>query len=186
MLNSLGVFKLLKPLGFEKNKILDAFKTFKGIKRRMEIVGETKDKNDNQIIIIDDFAHHPTAVKTTLEGTCAKYRNIDPNFQIWALFEPRSATSCTNLFQQDYANAFGAADKILIAPTGRQNIEDPLDTHQLAQDLKNKNLDAQACDSIGNMINIVTSKINTPTVLLCMSNGAFGGIHQKLLKELGT
>lgn len=174
-MNTVAIFGLLRALGFEAEDISAQLKKFRGVKRRMEVVGKVGD-----VIVIDDFAHHPTAVKTTLEGAKARY----PDHQIWALFEPRSATSATDLFQAEYAASFGAADRILFAPVGRKNLDNPLNTKLLAKTLKHRGKYGLACGSIEEMIRIVKDGISGKVVLLCMSNGGFGGIHQGLLNAL--
>ena len=175
MLNALGAYALLAGLGLSHDEIAAGFAAFKGIKRRMEVVGEAKGR-----LIIDDFAHHPTAVATTLEGARRRY----PDHQIWALFEPRSATSCRNIFQQDYAEAFDAADAVLLAPPGRDlPADEALNMNQLQQDIQNRGVTTQVFDSIDRLYEQALGA-PTNTVLLCMSNGAFGGIHQKLLQGL--
>lgn len=174
-LNLTAVFALLRALGFSGKAIAEQLSKFHGVKRRMEVIGR-----EEEVVVVDDFAHHPTAVKTTLEGARARY----PDHEIWALFEPRSATSSTNLFQSEYASSFGAADRILFAPVGRKKIANPLNIQQLAKELRQRGKYGQACGDIGEMIRIVKEEHPRKAVLLCMSNGGFGGIHQGLLKAL--
>jgi UDP-N-acetylmuramate: L-alanyl-gamma-D-glutamyl-meso-diaminopimelate ligase len=136
----------------------------------MEVVAEKDGK-----IVIDDFAHHPTAVQTTLEGARKRYEGRP----LWALFEPRSASSCRKVFQNDYAKSLGVADQVLLAPVGR-NLDPAiaLNTHELARDIGPR---ALACDSIDEVVSFVYEHAPPGVVLLCMSNGSFGGIHHKLL-----
>jgi len=104
---------------------------------------------------------------------------------VWALFEPRSATSCRKVFQDAYANAFGAADRVLLAPPGRQlDPSEALDVPQLAADVTAQGIQADDYENIELMIDAVAQHAPDDVVLLCMSNGAFGGIHQKLLDAL--
>ena len=181
LLNALGAWTVLTGLGLTHNEIASGLATFPGVKRRMEIKGE-----QGGVVVIDDFAHHPTAVRMTLDGAKKKYAGRS----LWAIFEPRSATSCRKVFQADYANAFGSADKVLLAPPGRAL--DPkiaLDVPKVASDLREMGKDATACTSIDEIIAAVASsaprgKPGEGAVLLCMSNGAFGGIHEKLLAAL--
>ena len=136
------------------------------------------------VVVVDDFAHHPTAVRTTIEGAKKRW----PDRPLWALFEPRSATSCRKIFQDDYARAFDAADKILLAPPGRAlDPELALDVPQLAVDLVARGKDAVAYDSIDELVLVAKASAargHAGAVLLCMSNGAFGGIHLRLLEAL--
>ena len=177
MLNALGAYAILNGLGLSHSEIADGFATFKGIKRRMEVVGEV-----DEVLVIDDFAHHPTAVQTTLEGARRRY----PEHQLWALFEPRSATTCRNIFQEDYAKAFDHADIVLLAPPGRELPEDEaLNMEQLKSDLKNRSINAHNFANIDDLLDHALAHAPKNTVLLCMSNGAFGGIHTKLIEGLG-
>jgi UDP-N-acetylmuramate: L-alanyl-gamma-D-glutamyl-meso-diaminopimelate ligase len=171
--NALGCYRILAAAGLSHEEITDGFSSFAGVKRRMEVIGET-----GGVTVIDDFAHHPTAVKTTLEGARKRYAGRP----LWALFEPRSASSCRKIFQDDYARSFGVADRVLLAPPGRHLDPDQmLDVKQLAQDIGSK---ATACNSYEEILELVKAEVSPKTVLLCMSNGSFGGIHQKLLEVL--
>ena len=101
-----------------------------------------------------------------------------------ALFEPRSATSCRNIFQKDYAEAFDAANAVLLAPPGRDlPADEALNMNQLQQDIQNRGVTTEVFESIDALYEHALSA-PANTVLLCMSNGAFGGIHQKLLQGL--
>jgi len=174
--NALGAFALLENLGLSVDEIQTGFRTFEGVKRRMEIIGSHKG-----VLVIDDFAHHPTAVRMTLDGAKAKYSAR----RIWALFEPRSASSCGRVFQDAYAEAFSSADRVVFAPLGRElPVEDALDLKQLVEDLTGKGQQSTAAATIDDIVNIVTNDVQDGDVLLCMSNGSFGGIHQKLMTAL--
>lgn len=174
--NALGAYALLRGLGLSHEEIARGYATFAGVKRRLEVVGEA-----DGVLVLDDFAHHPTAVATTLEGARARYYGRP----LWALFEPRSATSCRKVFQGAYAQAFDAADRVLLAPTGRSLApEEALDVAQLADDVSARGIPALAPGSIEAMVEVARREALPGTVLLCMSNGAFGGIHQKLLDAL--
>jgi UDP-N-acetylmuramate: L-alanyl-gamma-D-glutamyl-meso-diaminopimelate ligase len=176
VLNALGAYAILTGLGLVHDEIAEGFESFPGVKRRMEPRGEA-----DGCLVIDDFAHHPTAVRTTLDGARAKFGSRP----LWALFEPRSATSCRKIFQDDYARAFDAADRVLLAPPGRAL--DPaiaLDVPKLAADVSARGKPAAACASIDEMVRITARECPKGAVLLCMSNGSFSGIHEKLLAAL--
>jgi UDP-N-acetylmuramate: L-alanyl-gamma-D-glutamyl-meso-diaminopimelate ligase len=174
--NALGCFGLLRAMGLRQDEIAAGFAAFKGVKRRMEEVGEAKG-----ILVVDDFAHHPTAVKTTIEGARHRYAGRP----LWALFEPRSASSCRKVFQDDYAKAFAGADRVLLAPPGRQLDPDiMLDVPKLAADVSAAGVPASAHTSIDDMVQVVANEAPKNAVILCMSNGGFGGIHQKILAAL--
>ena len=176
ILNALGSYAILEGLGLNAEQIKAGFSSFQSVKRRMEIVGEARG-----VKVIDDFAHHPTAVKTTLEGA----RKMYPTSRIWALFEPRSASSCRRVFQADYAAAFDAADAVVLAPLGRElPPEEALDLNQLAVDIESRGVQCKAGLSIDAIVDHVIPLVSKGDVLLCMSNGAFGNIHQKLTVAL--
>lgn len=179
LLNALGAYAVLSGLSLSHAEIAAGYASFPGVKRRMEVKGEC-----DGVVVVDDFAHHPTAVRTTLDGAKMRYAGRP----IWAIFEPRSATSCRKIFQDDYARAFHAATKVLLAPSGRQL--DPaiaLDVARLAQDLRDRGTDADAYASIEEIVGVVRRSAprgDHGAVLMCMSNGSFGGIHDKLLTAL--
>lgn len=174
--NALGAYALLLSMGLSHQQIAPGFASFLGVKRRLEEVGEAKG-----VLVIDDFAHHPSAVKTTIEGAKKKY-GARP---LWALFEPRSASSCRKVFQADYVKSFLGADQVLLAPPGRLLAKaEMLDVKELADQISVKNIPAKATDSIEELIKIVVDTVPDDAVILCMSNGAFGGIHEKILAEI--
>jgi UDP-N-acetylmuramate: L-alanyl-gamma-D-glutamyl-meso-diaminopimelate ligase len=176
LLNALGAYAILDGLGLSHDEIATGMASFTGVKRRMEVRGEV-----DGITVVDDFAHHPTAVATTLAGARRKYAGRP----LWALFEPRSATSCRKIFQDDYARAFDAADAVWLAPPGRSlEPELALDVPQLAVDVTNRGRPAHAKDTIDDLVASVLASVPADAVLLCMSNGGFGNIHQRLLDGL--
>jgi UDP-N-acetylmuramate: L-alanyl-gamma-D-glutamyl-meso-diaminopimelate ligase len=147
------------------------------VKRRLEKVGSAAG-----VTIYDDFAHHPTAVAETLAGL----RAANPAARIWAVFEPRSASSCRRIFQDDFAAAFGPADEVLLAPVFRSTLPEPerLSIPQLVRDLHRRGLSARDTDSLDAIIATVVSEHRSGDLVVLMSNGGFGGIHQKLLRAL--
>ncbi len=148
---------------------------FEGVRRRQELLGEPRG-----VRVYDDFAHHPTAVDETLRAL----RGRHPGGALWVAFEPRSATACRALHQQAYARAFDAADHVLLAPLGRSGLPaaEALDLERLARDLGDK---ARAMPSVEAIVErLAAGAVHGDTIAL-LSNGAFGGIHQKLLDALG-
>ncbi len=152
-----------------------ALATFTGVKRRQDLLG-----TPNGVRVYDDFAHHPTAVDETLRALRSKH----PGGKLWAVFEPRSATACRALHQNDYVGAFGSADRVLFAPLGRTNVpaEERLDTDRLAKELGEK---AVASPSIDAILDTVARDAKPGDTVALLSNGAFGGLHAKLLAALG-
>jgi UDP-N-acetylmuramate: L-alanyl-gamma-D-glutamyl-meso-diaminopimelate ligase len=154
-----------------------ALAAFKGVKRRLELLGTPR-----EIAVYDDFAHHPTAVETTLRGLKQRHKQG----RLLVLFEPRSATACRNLHQQQYVGAFAAADQVLLAPLGRQNLPEAerLDPVRLARDLEQQGTPAQSFQSVDEMVQRVAEHAKPGDVVIALSNGAFGGVHDKLLAAL--
>jgi UDP-N-acetylmuramate: L-alanyl-gamma-D-glutamyl-meso-diaminopimelate ligase len=147
------------------------------VKRRLEVVGVA-----NGVTVYDDFAHHPTAVAETLNGL----RAANPSARIWAIFEPRSASSCRRVFQDDFARAFGAADRVLIAPVFRSTLPEPerLSVSQLVCDLTSAGQDAAEPESLDAIVDTVVEQHRPGDLVVLMSNGGFGGIHKRLLAAL--
>ncbi|MBP9112879.1 MAG: UDP-N-acetylmuramate:L-alanyl-gamma-D-glutamyl-meso-diaminopimelate ligase, partial [Polyangiaceae bacterium] len=147
---------------------------FEGVRRRQDLLG-----TPGGISLYDDFAHHPTAVVETLKALRAKH----PAGKLFAVFEPRSATACRSIHQEDYAHAFGVADRVLFAPLGRSNIPEAerLDLVKLARAIGTK---AVATGGIEEIISTVVSEAKKGDTVALLSNGAFGGIHKTLLTRL--
>jgi UDP-N-acetylmuramate: L-alanyl-gamma-D-glutamyl-meso-diaminopimelate ligase len=134
------------------------------------------------VTIYDDFAHHPTAVAETLAGL----RASNPSARIWAVFEPRSASSCRRVFQDDFARAFAGADHVVIAPIFRSKLPEAerLSVPQLVRDLQSRGQSAREADSIDDIVAGIAKEHQSGDLVVLMSNGGFGGIHQKLLRAL--
>jgi UDP-N-acetylmuramate: L-alanyl-gamma-D-glutamyl-meso-diaminopimelate ligase len=134
------------------------------------------------VTVYDDFAHHPTAVAETLNGL----RAANPGKRIWAVFEPRSASSCRRVFQDDFARAFEAADEVLIAPVFRSTLaeQERLSVPQLVEDLRNRGRSAHAPASLDAIIESIVREHRAGDLVVMMSNGGFGGIHRRLLDAL--
>jgi UDP-N-acetylmuramate: L-alanyl-gamma-D-glutamyl-meso-diaminopimelate ligase len=153
-----------------------ALATFEGVKRRQELLGSPAG-----VRVYDDFAHHPTAVEETLRA----FRAREPSGSLWAIFEPRSATACRALHQAEYARAFGAADRVILAPLGRTNIPaaERLDLDRLCRELGDK---AWAAPSVEAIVARVAEEARAGDTVAVLSNGAFGGLHARLLAALGA
>ena len=131
--------------------------------------------------VYDDFAHHPTAVDETLRALKSKH----PRGRLIAVFEPRSATACRSLHQDDYVRAFGAADRVVLAPLGRTNVPESerLDTGRLARELGEKATAAQSTDQV---LDVLTGEARPGDTVALLSNGAFADLHGRLLSALGA
>jgi UDP-N-acetylmuramate: L-alanyl-gamma-D-glutamyl-meso-diaminopimelate ligase len=150
-------------------------KGFEGVRRRQDLLGEPRG-----VRVYDDFAHHPTAVDETLRALRARH----PDGALWVAFEPRSATACRKMHQHAYAHAFEAADHVLLAPLGRANIAEGerLDLERLSRDIGPRASTMSGVDAI--VARIADGARRGDTVAL-LSNGTFGGIHEKLIAALG-
>jgi UDP-N-acetylmuramate: L-alanyl-gamma-D-glutamyl-meso-diaminopimelate ligase len=148
--------------------------TFAGVRRRQELLGEP-----DGVRVYDDFAHHPTAVDETLRAL----RRRHPEGALWAIFEPRSATACRAIHQEAYTSAFGPADRVLLAPLGRTNVPEGerLDTVRLAAALGAR---AEAVTSVDAIVERVRAGARTGDTVAILSNGAFGGLHGRVLDAL--
>ncbi len=186
-LNALSALAVAKELDIEVN--LKGLENFRGALRRQQLIF---DKND--IKVIEDFAHHPTAVAKTLKGIKEAY----PNSEIIAVFEPRSNTSRQDFFQAQYAKAFDSADKVIIKTIdthtsySKNNTESKvLDLNQLVREISIDKTDkAILVDSVEEISNTIISSaksgkvVNSKKVFVLMSNGAFGGLPKMLVEKL--
>jgi len=176
--NILGVIAAAHARGLDAKAIGEGLRTFAGVKRRQEVRGVA-----DGVLVIDDFAHHPTAVRLTLSGTRERYRGR----RIWAIFEPRTNTTRRSVFQEDYAQSFNDADRIVIgavdhperAPEGRR-----FSAERLVADLQARGKDAALIPAVDAIVAHLTREARRGDVILVMSNGPFGGIHDSLLGAL--
>jgi UDP-N-acetylmuramate: L-alanyl-gamma-D-glutamyl-meso-diaminopimelate ligase len=175
--NALAAIAIGTEAGVDSERIADGLRQFAGVKRRLEVVGSA-----SGVTIFDDFAHHPTAVAETLAGL----RAANPTARIWAVFEPRSASSCRRVFQDDFASAFAPADEVVLAPVFRSKVSETerLSIPQLVQDLRRRGVSAREAESTDTIIRTVVHEHRTGDLVVIMSNGGFGGIHKKLLQAL--
>ncbi|HSB29146.1 MAG TPA: UDP-N-acetylmuramate:L-alanyl-gamma-D-glutamyl-meso-diaminopimelate ligase [Pyrinomonadaceae bacterium] len=179
LLNCLAVVIAANIWGLNTDQIRSALASFKNVKRRAEIRGE-----ERGVLVIDDFAHHPTAVRETLRALREKYRGN----RLVAVFEPRSWSSRLSVFQDDYADAFKAADYVVIA-----NVFDSkkvtekgraLDTTQLISAISQQGKPALALPGSDEIVKHLLPELRSGDVVAIMSNGGFGSIHEKLLAAL--
>ena len=175
--NATAAIAVATEAGISPERIAEGLRAFAGVKRRLEIVGVA-----GGVTVYDDFAHHPTAVAETLAGL----RASNPDARIWAVFEPRSASSCRRVFQDDFARAFAGANEVLIAPVFRSKLPEAerLSIPQLIRDLHDQGLSAREADSIEDIVAGIVKERRPGDLVVLMSNGGFGGIHQKLLQAL--
>ena len=179
LLNCLAVIVAADAWGISTEQIRSALASFKNVKRRAEVRGE-----ERGIVVIDDFAHHPTAVRETLRALRARYKDR----RLIAVFEPRSWSSRLAVFQEDYANAFAAADYVVIAAVfDSQKVTEKgraLDTAALIEAISKQGKPALALPDADKIVMHITPELRSGDVVAVMSNGGFGGIHEKILNAL--
>ncbi len=176
--NAVGVYALARSLGLTADQVRDAFASFQGVKRRQEIRGEI-----GGVLVIDDFAHHPTAVRETITAIRQRY----PDRRLWAIFEPRSNTSRRNIHQNEYAHAFAGAARATIRvpePHDKVPMNEQLDIGRVVQELNTQGIEADASPDVDVLVKRVVDGARRGDVLLVMSNGAFGGFIPSVLQGL--
>jgi UDP-N-acetylmuramate: L-alanyl-gamma-D-glutamyl-meso-diaminopimelate ligase len=175
--NALAAIAVGARAGLGPDDLAAGLRAFKGIKRRLETVGV-----GSGVTILDDFAHHPTAVFETLSALRSGY----PGRRLWAVFEPRSASSCRRVFQDAFAAAFGAADEVIVAAVFRSSLPEAerLDAGKLVADLQRQGRQARHIPDNDEIIATIVREHRDGDVVVLMSNGGFGGIHRKLLRAL--
>lgn len=177
--NALAVVACAKHCGLSNKQIQSAFDTFKGIRRRMEVRGIA-----GGVTLIDDFGHHPTAIRETLRALRIKY----PREKIWAVFEPRSNTTRRNVFQQELVAAFADANAVVVAEVARLEqlaAGERLNPEKLMQDIAATGKPTAYLPDVDSIVSHVAKNAEGGDVVVIFSNGGFGGIHAKLLERLG-
>jgi UDP-N-acetylmuramate: L-alanyl-gamma-D-glutamyl-meso-diaminopimelate ligase len=176
--NCLGVIAACEVLGFDRSVVAEAIAEFKSVRRRLEVRGHVRG-----VTVIDDFAHHPTAVRETLLATRAKY----PGRRIVAIFEPRSYTAQIKLFQQQFETALAEADEIIIAQLfhpERYTAETAISPNEILERLRERGREAYFIPAPDDIVFDLAPRLKGTEVVVIMSNGSFGGIHEKLLNAL--
>jgi UDP-N-acetylmuramate: L-alanyl-gamma-D-glutamyl-meso-diaminopimelate ligase len=171
-LNALAAIASAQHVGVSPETAAAALSRFENVKRRMEVRGHVK-RPDGDITVYDDFAHHPTAIRTTVDGL---RRKIGPNQRILAVFEPRSNTMKLGTMKAQLPWSLEGADLAFCHSGGLG-----WDAHAALAGMGDK---ARVADSIDLLIAQVMSVAQGGDHILCMSNGGFGGVHLKLLQAL--
>ena len=175
--NAAAAIAIGTTLGLSATTLADGLRSFRGVRRRLEVVDRI-----NGVTVYDDFAHHPTAVAETL----AAVRSGHPGRRVWALFEPRSASSCRRVFQDAFAAAFASADRTIVASVYRSNVpeEERLSVDGLVEDLKRRGASARHIAEPDAIVAAVADEVEPGDVVVIMSNGAFDGLPRKLAAAL--
>ncbi len=175
--NALAAIAFADHAGLSREEITRGLESFLGVARRQTVRAEV-----SGVRIIDDFAHHPTAVKETVTAVRLRY----PTGRLFSVFEPRSATSSRAYFQAQYTQSFEGASSVIIAEVGRPEIaaEERLDIDRLAKDLNLPERPAIAIRNVEQIVEHLRHEARPGDTILIMSNGAFGGIYGKLEQAL--
>ncbi|MEZ7957325.1 MAG: UDP-N-acetylmuramate:L-alanyl-gamma-D-glutamyl-meso-diaminopimelate ligase [Rubritalea sp.] len=164
--------------GLNSDEIREGLLSFSGIARRQELKGEA-----GGVKVIDDFAHHPTAIDLAIDALRQRF----PSDNLWVVFEPRSNTTRRKIFQVPLADALSRADKAIVAGVPdpeKVDEHDRLDPRQLVSDVKAQGTEAWFIDEVDDIVTHVAAEAKPGDVVAVLSNGGFGGIHEKLLDAL--
>jgi UDP-N-acetylmuramate: L-alanyl-gamma-D-glutamyl-meso-diaminopimelate ligase len=182
--NALAALAAVGVLGVPLAEAAEAFPRYRGVKRRQEIRGEAAG-----VVVVDDFAHHPTAVAAAIGGLRARFGGR----RLVAVFEPRTNTSRRAIFQEAYASAFDDADAVVVSVvpdtpiySATGEVREKFSAQRLAEDVTRRGVPAVAIDGVDAIVDHLVATRRSGDVVLVMSNGAFGGIWQKLLAALAA
>ena len=173
--NALAVGACALHCGLTPDQIRAAFVSFRGIKRRMEVRGTA-----GGITVIDDFGHHPTAIRETIRALRVRY----PGRRLWAIFEPRTNTTRRNVFQSELSEALSLADAVVVSQVARLELlkpEERLDPARLMREIASDGKPAAYLATVEEMVGHLGKEVRPDDVVTVFSNGGFGGIHDKLL-----
>ncbi len=177
--NALAVIAVTHWLGLDRKEIREGLRTFSGVRRRMEVRGERRG-----VVVVDDFAHHPTAILETIRASRLRW----PGKRLWAVFEPRSFTARSNVFQKELSEALSEADRVILAQvfsSSRLPEEHELQEEQVIETVSSGGVESWFIPDANKIVDFLVSNLEKGDVILAMSNGGFGGMHQKLLDALG-
>lgn len=177
--NAVAALALLTELGVDDHILSKGMALFKGVKRRQEVRGVV-----NSVTVIDDFAHHPTAIRETIDAIRARYAHG----RLWAIFEPRSNTSRRNIFEAELASSFKNADKTIIADVFHATDipeAERLKPETVVEAINNHGGSAYFIPGTDNIVEFVVNNAVQGDTILVMSNGAFDNIHEKLITGIG-
>jgi UDP-N-acetylmuramate: L-alanyl-gamma-D-glutamyl-meso-diaminopimelate ligase len=180
--NALGVYVLARELGMGRFNLLKGFASFSGVKRRQEFKGEKRG-----VLVVDDFAHHPTAVAETIKAV----KDAFTGRRVWAIFEPRSNTSRRNIFECEFALALSLADRVIVSGLHQPDKipeAERLSVERVVESINQSNGHEQAVviNGADNIAAHVTARASAGDIILVMSNGAFDGVQDKILSGLAS
>jgi UDP-N-acetylmuramate: L-alanyl-gamma-D-glutamyl-meso-diaminopimelate ligase len=175
--NAVAAIAVAAAAGVDTDTLAEGLRKFRGVRRRLQHRGTA-----NGVMVYDDFAHHPTAIEETLSGVRSAY----PARRIWAVFEPRSATSCRRIFQSDFARALGHADHVILPAVFRSTLPEAerLSPEAVVNDLVSVGVDAEYVPETEAIVRRIARRAQPGDLVVVMSNGGFDNIHQRLLAAL--
>jgi len=176
--NATAAAALAANYGIQKDAIAKALQTFRSVKRRLEVKAEV-----NGITIIDDFAHHPTAIEQTIRALRARY----PQSRLWVVLEPRSNTMRRNVLQDALARSLAQADQVIVAAIFKSEAipeAERLDLNRVIDEIKKRGKQARILADADAIVNAIAPELREPDVVAILSNGGFGGIYEKLPQRL--
>jgi UDP-N-acetylmuramate: L-alanyl-gamma-D-glutamyl-meso-diaminopimelate ligase len=175
--NALAAIAVGAAVGLSTDTLAEGLRRFKGVRRRMELRGTA-----DGVAVYDDFAHHPTAIEETLAGVRSAY----PDRRIWAIFEPRSATSCRRVFHSEFVRALSKADSVVLPAVFRSSLPEDqrLSPELVVEELQQSGVDARFIPAVDDIVRAVARDSRGGDLVVVMSNGGFDDIHQKLLRAL--
>lgn len=180
VLNALAVLIVAQGRGIRREVIQKAFATFESVKRRMDVKGEIDD-----IVVVDDFAHHPTAIRATIEAARLRW----PGRKLWAILEPRSNSMRRRVFQEALPQSLALGDHVILGSVhraGQLSDEQRLDPESVAGEVRALGKDAHVFPSADAIAEYLSTQARPGDLLLVMSNGSFDGLCEKLLKRLAA
>ncbi len=175
--NALAAIAVGAAVGLDTDTMAASLRRFKGIRRRLQHRGTARG-----VAVYDDFAHHPTAIAETLAGV----RSAHPGRRLWAVFEPRSATSCRRIFQADFVKALSGADSVILPAVFRSTLpdEERLSPELIVGELQGSGVDARYIPKTDDIVTALARDTRDGDIVIVMSNGGFDDIHRKLLAAL--
>jgi UDP-N-acetylmuramate: L-alanyl-gamma-D-glutamyl-meso-diaminopimelate ligase len=179
VMNALACVAMAIGRGVKREAVEAALFEFKSVRRRMEIKGQV-----DGITVVEDFAHHPTAIRATIEAARSRW----PGRRLWAAFEPRSNTMRRKIFTDALADALALADASLLGPVNRAQLlsdEERLDPNHVAEAIRQRGTKAESFASAAAIAEYLADKLQSGDVVLAMSNGSFDGLSMRVLDLLG-
>jgi UDP-N-acetylmuramate: L-alanyl-gamma-D-glutamyl-meso-diaminopimelate ligase len=178
VLNAMAALAVAHGQGIGADALAQALATFKSVKRRMDVKGEVRG-----VLVVDDFAHHPTAVRATIDAARARW----PGRRMWAILEPRSNSMRRKVFQETLPQALALADRVVLGGVFRaQQLGDEtrMDPEVVAETVRHLGKSARVFPSADAIADAISAEAEAGDLLLVMSNGSFDGLCEKLLKKL--